>query len=381
MRVWILVRIGAAAAFAILTVLAPGIGATSHSLAQTPPILSSGTSVFATGLEAPRGLRFGPDGNLYVAEAGLGGSQSTAALKQSAAGPCQQVVPPVGPYTGGYTARISSISPKGVRTTVIDGLPSSTTAPGGGSSVLGVSDVEFIGSNLYALLAGSGCSHGIVDVPNSLIRVNPDGTWVIVANLSKFQQANPVATPDPADFEPDGTWYSMVNVGGNLYTIEPNHSEIDKISPVTTQVSRIVDMSALPWIGPVSITYHNGNFYVGTLGEFPVTPGTEKIFQITPDGKVSTYATGLSTVLGVAFDSQGRLYALESMTAPGFPGPQEVGTGQVVRVTSSGTLETIATGLSFPTAMTFGPDGQLYVSNFGFGVPGAGQIVRIQIPS
>jgi len=31
--------------------------------------------------------------------------------------------------------------------------------------------------------------------------------------------------------------------------------------------------------------------------------------------------------------------------------------------------------------MTFGPDGQLYVSNFGFGVPGAGQIVRIQIPS
>ena len=31
--------------------------------------------------------------------------------------------------------------------------------------------------------------------------------------------------------------------------------------------------------------------------------------------------------------------------------------------------------------MTFGPDGALYVSNIGFGVPipGAGQIVRVEV--
>jgi hypothetical protein len=29
--------------------------------------------------------------------------------------------------------------------------------------------------------------------------------------------------------------------------------------------------------------------------------------------------------------------------------------------------------------MTFGPDGNLYVSNFGAAAPGAGQIVRIRI--
>jgi len=40
---------------------------------------------------------------------------------------------------------------------------------------------------------------------------------------------------------------------------------------------------------------------------------------------------------------------------------------------------TVASGFTFPTGMTFGPDGALYVSNIGFGAPvsGAGQILRI----
>jgi hypothetical protein len=42
----------------------------------------------------------------------------------------------------------------------------------------------------------------------------------------------------------------------------------------------------------------------------------------------------------------------------------------------------IGTGLFLPTAMTFGPDGALYVSNVGFGPPpdGEGQILRITVP-
>lgn len=85
-------------------------------------------------------------------------------------------------------------------------------------------------------------------------------------------------------------------------------------------------------------------------------------------------------MLGVACDGQGRPYALESDTTPGFPGPPAAGSGKVVRVTASGTFEPVATGLTFPTAMTFGPDGKLYVSNFGFGLPpGMGQVVRIDV--
>jgi sugar lactone lactonase YvrE len=65
----------------------------------------------------------------------------------------------------------------------------------------------------------------------------------------------------------------------------------------------------------------------------------------------------------MTFDDRARLYVLEATTVAGF---YEAGTGAVVRVNPNGSLETIATGLSFPSGITFGPDGSLYVSNFGF---------------
>jgi hypothetical protein len=70
-----------------------------------------------------------------------------------------------------------TVSPNGVVTTVADHLPSSQTSPAFGNLVSGVADLAFIDGNLYALLGGAGCSHGLAGTNNGVIRVHSDGTW------------------------------------------------------------------------------------------------------------------------------------------------------------------------------------------------------------
>jgi hypothetical protein len=333
-------------------------------------------TVFASGFNNPRGLAFGPDGMLYVAEGGPGGTNSTV-------GQCVQVPSPVGPYSGNARGgRISRVDSNGNRTTVTDRFPSSQTSPNQGSLMSGVADVGFIGGALYALTAGSGCSHGVIHTDNGLFKVSPNGAPVMVADLSQFQKSHPVANPEPDDFEPDGTWWSMVPVGLSFYAVEPNHGELDRIT-TTGAISRVADISASQGhIVPTAVAYHGGNFYVGNLNGFPIVPGSSKILKITKAGAVSTFATGFTTVLGLTFDNLGRMYVLENTTTTGFPTPGE---GDIVRVVGA-SRQVIISGLPLPTAMIFGPDGALYVSALGFGPPpslpnGPGFIMRIRLGS
>jgi hypothetical protein len=52
-----------------------------------------------------------------------------------------------------------------------------------------------------------------------------------------------------------------------------------------------------------------------------------------------------------------------------------------VRVRPNGSLEVMAKGLLLPTGMTLGPDGNLYVSAGGFGLPPLelGQILKVEL--
>ncbi|HKJ34522.1 MAG TPA: ScyD/ScyE family protein [Balneolales bacterium] len=332
-------------------------------------------SVFATGLNYPRGLKFGPDGYLYVAEAGVGGTNSTSSSA------CEQVPVPIGPYSGSITgSRISRINSSGVRTTYVDNLPSSQTSLASGNLTSGVADVAFIGNTLYAILAGAGCSHGVPSIPNGIIRIKPNKTWTMIANLSAWQQSHPVANPEEEDFEPDGTWYSMINVRGNLYAIEPNHGEMVRVTP-SGHISRVIDVSASQGhIVPTVVAYH-GNFFIGNLNTFPIVQGSSDIFKVTPSGRIKVWATGFTTILGILVDQQRRIYVLENTTGEGNMEPTP-NTGKIIRLDNSGHREVIASGLNLPTGMTFGPDGNIYVSVIGFGPPanaGSGEILKITL--
>lgn len=349
--------------------------AASYTAAQAPP-LPPGATLVVGGLEGPRGLTFGPDGFLYVAEAGHGGTQPTPAN-------CEAVVPPVGPYHGGPSARISRIDSAGNRTTVIGNLPSGTSALPS-EDTEGVADVVFLNGQLYALLAGGGCSHGNPGVPNAVLRINRhQGTAEMVANISQFLRTHPVAHPNngpTGDFEPDGTPYHMKAFRGDLVVVEPNHGQLLRINLTNAsepRIEQIADMSApLGHIVPTSIASRDNRFYVGNLGHFPIIVAEQKLYQVTHEGFVIDYWGGFTTVVDVRVDGEGRIYVLELNSAAGFPG---LGNGRILRITGK-LVEEIVSGLDVPTAMVLGPHGDIYVSDLGAAPGSVGRILRFDNP-
>ena len=71
--------------------------------------------------------------------------------------------------------------------------------------------------------------------------------------------------------------------------------------------------------------------------------GSGNIYEFTPGGTRSTFASGLNGPLGLAFNSAGNLFEADQ------------GTGHIYEFTPGGTRSTFASGLNSPTFLAFQP--------------------------
>jgi hypothetical protein len=194
-------------------VMAAVVLAAGVVLAPTAQAHEDGVTVIATGLDNPRGLAFAPDGSLYVAEGGRGGS-----------GPC---VPGAegGDVCFGASGAITRIS-KGQQKRVVTGLPS--LANPDGTRAIGPSDVAAKGGGIV-FTVGLGLNPAIrVQLPadgQDLATLRSNGREI--ADLGEFE-----ATVNPDGGLPDTDPTSVVSTllgavvadaGGNsLVRVAPN---------------------------------------------------------------------------------------------------------------------------------------------------------------
>lgn len=315
-------------------------------------------TTYATGLTNPRGLTFGPDGHLYVAEAGVGGGQKPADIRPG----CPEIVNVFSPYTAGYSGRVIRVRANGTTEVVADGLPSATDAT---MTNFGPTDVAFIGDTLYVLIELGGCSHALPENLPAILRVNPDGSTTNVANLNAWLAANPPAfikDTDPAtsDFEPGGVFHSMHAAGRYLYVVETNRGMLLRVDPRTGAIEKLYDMSIdQAEHNPIVMTRRGNEFYVGTFGE-DGGPAELALF----DKGFTSYTLpfqSLNPLVGLTW-SGNQLYGVEM-----FPYDNPWSTDSANLVTfdpRTGQRRELLTGFaSYPGGLVRGPDGALYTSN------------------
>ncbi|MFN0070969.1 MAG: ScyD/ScyE family protein [Chloroflexota bacterium] len=345
------IMIGLIGPFTLLVSLACSL------IAQPGPTVS----VYAEGFLNPRGLAFGADGALYVAEAGTGGRT--------------RVVVDTGKrYNIGLSGRISRVATPGQRSDYLTGLPSAFTSH---DDDVGPASLTVLGDSMYLLTAAGGTEVGDPQYNNGVFRMTSDGL-VKLLDLNDFNLTYPsqARLNDPVKVDvPGGMPWGIATLGNRLYVTEANHEFILEVT-ADGQARRILEHPHSNRVFTGISAGPDGWLYVAELGPYPYLEGSGDVIRVSPAGEVEMVAQGLTTPIAATMTREGVLYVLEFSA----PLRQVPNSGRVIRILPSGEHTIIHEKLHFPTAMIMGEDGALYISNSGhLANKSEGQIVRIKL--
>jgi len=337
--------------------------------------------VVASNLDNPRGLSFGPDGALYVTEAGKGGNGPclvNAENKDTCLG------------TSGAITRIF----QGQQERIAMNLPS--MAPQDGNETIGPQSLAITSQGVY-FLVGLGFDPAVRTDPQKLGNAGGQNLGQLVylplngspQNWDDIAQYE--ATNNPESAKVDSNPYAILAVADGFVVADAGGNSllhVDNNKTITTLATfgpRMVD--APPFLGmpegsqipmesvPTCVVQGtDGAFYVGELTGFPFEIGAARIWRVVPGEQPQVFAEGFTNIIGLAVAEDGGLYVLEiakNSLQSDMPG------GALILIKQDGSRKTVAEeGLIMPTAVAIGPDKALYISNFG-AMAGQGQVVRI----
>lgn len=326
-------------------------------------------TVVMSGLDNPRGLGFAPNGALYVAEAGRGGS-----------GPC--VISGVGETRCfGTTGAITRLW-QGQQSRVAEGLESHALPDG--SSASGPNDISFQGAGGAYITMGLGGGAEFQAALGgkyfgTLIHMAASGKWKVVADVAAHEFENNPAG-GPVDSNPFGV---LAEPGGRLIADAGANALLRVADNGTVETLAVFASQPNPTpVGPRTIEAvptavargADGALYVGQLTGVPFAPGLANIYRVLPGQDPVVHCSGFKTIIDLAFGPDGSLYVVENATGGLFFAPN---TGRLSRVGPDCARTPLLIGLDRPTAVAVGDDGAIYVTHHGV-TAGAGEILKIE---